>query len=369
MKPNKKGGKKNLPFGRRMLIFLAGVLAFVGLLAMIFCMLCPLVSPDKFVWLSFFGLAFWPILFFNVLMFVILLLLKSRKTVFISIISIALSLPGLQKSFSTKNTNSDEGNVKIMTYNIAMFRSITDNAKSAELVEKDIVEMINSQNPDVVCLQESGRWNDDKAGKFCEKINCKYFFFDNSDIGTEIIFSKYPLEDDDFTDAFNKINYGVAKLVKGGSVGKFYVECVHLKSFMINDDEIAYVTDAKNYIENSETVGKSLVKKLILGFENRTSESKFIVDNLPDRDNPLIICGDFNDTPLSYTYHKMSKTGMSDAFLKAGNGIGKTYCGRLPLLRIDYLWTNDLIVPMTFEVLKFKQSDHYPVVMSFNVTH
>ena len=65
----------------------------------------------------------------------------------------------------------------------------------------------------------------------------------------------------------------------------------------------------------------------------------------------------------------MSKTGMSDAFLKAGNGIGKTYCGRLPLLRIDYLWTNDLIVPMTFEVLKFKQSDHYPVVMSFNVTH
>ena len=97
MKPNKKGGKKNLPFGRRMLIFLAGVLAFVGLLAMIFCMLCPLVSPDKFVWLSFFGLAFWPILFFNVLMFVILLLLKSRKTVFISIISIALSLLGLQK--------------------------------------------------------------------------------------------------------------------------------------------------------------------------------------------------------------------------------------------------------------------------------
>ena len=51
------------------------------------------------------------------------------------------------------------------------------------------------------------------------------------------------------------------------------------------------------------------------------------------------------------------------------NGIGKTYCGRLTLIRIDYLWTNDLIVPMTFEVLKFKQSDHYPVVMSFNVTH
>ena len=58
MKPNKKGGKKNLPFGRRMLIFLAGVLAFVGLLAMIFCMMCPLVSPDKFVWLSFFCLLY-----------------------------------------------------------------------------------------------------------------------------------------------------------------------------------------------------------------------------------------------------------------------------------------------------------------------
>ncbi|MGN0033353.1 MAG: endonuclease/exonuclease/phosphatase family protein [Candidatus Limimorpha sp.] len=364
----KQKGKKRLSFGRRLLIFLAGIFATLGLFGMILCVINPLIAPDKFVWFSFFGLAFWPLLIFNILMFVILFLLKSRRAVFISLIAIAVSIPGFKKSYSAKKSNTDEGNIKIMTYNIAMFHSITDKSKSVELVENDIIEIINSQNPDIVCLQESRHWNDEKACRFCEKINCKYFFY-NANSGTEIIFSKYPLEDDAFTDAFNKINYGVAKLVKGGSVGKFYLECVHLKSFMINNDEIAYVTDARKYIENSETVGKSLMNKLILGFKNRTSESEFIVENLPDKDKPLIICGDFNDTPLSFTYHRMSDSGMTDAFLKAGSGIGKTYCGKLPLLRIDYFWTNDLIVPMTFETLKFKQSDHYPVVMSFNVTH
>ena len=37
---------------------------------------------------------------------------------------------------------------------------------------------------------------------------------------------------------------------------------------------------------------------------------------------PIIICGDFNDTPVSYAYQQLGDN-MIDAFLESGNGIGK----------------------------------------------
>ena len=58
---------------------------------------------------------------------------------------------------------------------------------------------------------------------------------------------------------------------------------------------------------------------------------------------------------------------MKDAFITASRGIGKTYCGPLPLLRIDYFWYNDYIEVVDYKRIKQTTSDHYPLIMTFNI--
>ena len=81
----------------------------------------------------------------------------------------------------------------------------------------------------------------------------------------------------------------------------------------------------------------------------------------------IIICGDFNETPLSYNYRQMQKAGFTDTFTKVGRGIKPTYAGKLPLLRIDYVWANNGIIPLDFNRLRYKGSDHYPVMLDFSI--
>ncbi|MBP5642808.1 MAG: endonuclease/exonuclease/phosphatase family protein [Bacteroidales bacterium] len=366
MAEKEKKKEKRHSFGRRVLIFLVGIFAVVGLLSMFLCAINPILSPNYFVLTSYFGVAFWPIFFFNLLILLILILLKARKAILYPLLALILAIPGFLKSCSVKKAMIDEGNIKIMSYNVAHLRDITDNQRKRASVKEELIEIINEQNPDVICFQEINMREKELNG-FVEKINLNYYHINNDG---NILFSRYPIEDDEFTEQFNEIaELGFAKLIDAGGFGKFYVECVHLQSFSISKEEIEFLRDAKHYVENSETMGKSLISKLKYGFQKRTKDTKLIVGNMPKNGIPIIICGDFNDTPMSYTYHQMRNVGMKDAFLQVGNGIGKTYCGKLPLLRIDYFWYSENIVPMTFTRLKRKISDHYPIIMTFNVSH
>ena len=362
-----KGKKRS--FGRRMLIFLVGIFAVIGLLSSFLCAINPMISPNHFVITSYFGVSFWPIFLFNLLILMALIVLKARKAILYPFLALAIAIPGFLNSYSVKKEHIEPGNIKIMSYNVAYLRDITDNQRNAESVRYDLIDIVKEQNPDILCIQE-GRFRVtnkvDEIADFAKQIGREYCY----SAAGNFMFSKYPIEDDEFTERLNKIDdVGFVKLINAGGLGKFYVECVHLQSFSISKEEIEYLRDAKHYVEYSETVGKSLIFKLKEGFQKRTEDTKTIVGNMPQNGHPIIICGDFNDTPLSYTYHQMRNAGMNDAFLQVGSGLGKTYCGRLPLLRIDYFWHSDDIVPMTFTRVTKKMSDHYPIIMTFNVTH
>jgi len=360
-------GKKS--FLRRLLIFFVDILAVIALIATILCAISPYVSPNFWVWTSFFGLAFWPILFVDIILSLVFLLLKAPKSLIASFLAVVISVPGFMRSYSVEKEGTESGNIKLMSYNLAYFSDITDIKRTKDLVKIDVIQLINNEKPDIVCFQESGAWSDNKADEFGEKIGCKYHCVNRFSHRGNIIFSRFPLEDDEYTEIFNASGAaGFVKLVKAGSRGTFYLQNTHLQSYSITKEEIDYLGDTKKYVENSSK-GKSVVMKLKDGFEARTYDTKAIVSNLPAKNIPLAICGDFNDTPMSFTYQQLKNAGFEDAFLEVGHGVGITYCGKLPMLRIDYFWHGEGIRMLSFNTVKEKMSDHYPIVVTFNVSN
>lgn len=361
----KKEKKRRNTFFQGFGKLIIGICGIVALLSSCLCAVCPLISPSTFVWTAFFGLAFWMIFFANITILIILIFLKSRRTLLIPILALLFSIPGFIKSYSFGEAKNDTATIKVMTYNIGVFRDYKVNSRSVADVKKSLARLVNEQSPDILCLQESGKWPQNRASEFSKMIGYKYYSINTSNGNS--YFSKFPLED---VKTFNNdviSKFADIKKVRINKDKSFYLVNCHFNSFGISSEEIEYINDTKNIVKDKEIYGKSVIKKLTRGFKLRTKSTQVLIDELPDDDMPLIICGDFNDTPLSYTYNQMLKAGLKDAFITASNGIGKTYCGALPLLRIDYFWYNDNIEVIEYKRIKQTTSDHYPLLMSFNI--
>lgn len=372
-RPKGNKGKKRGFFGR-LIVFLLAILAFIGLIAMTMSVLASYVDPQKFVWFSFFGLAFWEIFLYNLLILVLLLLMWSRK-VWISVIAMLIAVPGVYKSFSFGKSQSG-GELRVMTYNVLSFKDQHNPEKTALEVGTEIAKMVKENNPDVLCMQEFDNFipktsRDACISAFGEMTGLPYQYYHTKKYyGGNVIFSRYPLSALDGDTPFaNENEYGAVAKVDARDKGVFYVICVHLVSFQLTHQEITVFSESGNSKEQVEEYGKSIVVKLKNAYEKRSLEVAKMLEDIPHDGTPIIICGDFNDTPLSYTYHQLFKAGFVDGFVKGGRGIGHTYAGKLPLLRIDYVWGNEQIQPMSFKRLKHKGSDHYPVMLDFNVKH
>lgn len=329
------------------------------------CAISPYVNPSTFVWTAFFGLGFWGIFILNLVILIILFSLKARRTLIVPILTLLISIPGFIKSYSFGEKKDDVGQIKVMTYNIGVFRDYKHKSRSVNEVKQSLADFIKEHNPDVICLQESGKWPDNRADEFSKMIGYKYYSF-NPNNGNSY-FSKLPIENP------KEYNNGIIdrfidiKKINIDKENYFYLINCHFNSFGINSQEIEYINDTKNIVKDSDIHGKSLISKLSKGFKLRTKTTGILLDNLPNNEIPFVICGDFNDTPLSYTYNQIRRSGLEDAFITSSKGIGKTYCGPLPLLRIDYFWYNDKIEAIDYKRIKQTTSDHYPLIMTFNV--
>jgi len=96
----------------------------------------------------------------------------------------------------------------------------------------------------------------------------------------------------------------------------------------------------------------------------KTEVVQVVKDYLNRSPYPVIVAGDFNDTPVSYAYRKIRK-GLSDSFVSSGYGAGFTYRGNYPPNRIDYILYDNKLTSVNFEIIKVKYSDHYPIIAWF----
>jgi endonuclease/exonuclease/phosphatase family metal-dependent hydrolase len=86
---------------------------------------------------------------------------------------------------------------------------------------------------------------------------------------------------------------------------------------------------------------------------------------------PLVVCGDFNATPLSPVYRSLEK-GLHDAQVEAGRTAG-TWPSQFPFLRIDHLFVSPDLPVISCRVasdsLARLASDHLPVVAEIELGH
>jgi len=135
---------------------------------------------------------------------------------------------------------------------------------------------------------------------------------------------------------------------------------VHLQSYQIDPRKYEIidspVIDEKKDLREIREIGGKLKR----AFQIRAEQVREIQKVIDKTHYPIIICGDFNDTPVSYTYQQM-RGNLNDAFVSSGSGFGRTYIGKLPSFRIDNIFHSDKYKSYNFHAYDFRASDHLPV--------
>ena len=137
---------------------------------------------------------------------------------------------------------------------------------------------------------------------------------------------------------------------------------LHLASISFGKNEYKLIDNiSKTSISDPDLDrSKSIFRRLKKGFLVRAGQAELVKAHMAGCKYKIILCGDFNDTPSSYAYHLLSGN-LKDAFGQSGRGIGKTYHGKLPFLRIDYILHDKSFNSNNYGIYPESLTDHYPV--------
>lgn len=349
------------------------IATIVCLSGLLLAYLCPFIHPGTFWLLPFFGLAY-PIIFLLTLVFLIIWILVRSKWTFVILIVILiggkLHFRLLATSENPENKPSIEETLHVMSYNVRLF-DLYNWTMSEKYENRDsIFNYLKTENPDFVCFQEF--YHQDKPTNFptrdaiCSFLQIKDYHERYShklkgrqNFGVAML-SKYPMilkGDVAFTDDdHNDDNYCIyADIVKGNDTFRIYN--VHLQSIKFKQDDYAIFGEKNDHADFKKSNIRMLLDKLRIAFPKRAEQAKTVMNHINTSPYPVIICGDFNDTPLSYTYNQFNKS-MIDAFRNCSSGIGPTYIGKVPAGRIDYIFHSQNLNSMDFKIQKGEFSDH-----------
>jgi endonuclease/exonuclease/phosphatase family metal-dependent hydrolase len=329
--------------------------------------LSPWVHPGRFGWLTFFGTAFpWWVLL-NLLMAGFWLVRWSRYAIY-HIVMLAAGWTYITCFWGLNGLGSlpalPEQHVTIATHNLGgMFRYTKGDLATAVARKAALYAdfLKKNGNPDILCTQETRA---DFYKELATLMDYKHVF--NLKKGT-VILSRLPLEaggDIPFGDTHNSTLWVQAILPDGQTVRLYNV---HLQSNKVTND-------AERVIENGQLDDQGTWRK-ILGMLRRVDGATHVRTDQAERlrkhmlacPHPVVVCGDFNDTPNSYVYRHVSE-GLTDTYQAVGRGVGTTFAGVLPMLRIDYVLTDPKFRPVRCVIERNNEwSDHYPVVVTLGL--
>ena len=338
--------------------YIIGVLLIISIIAFHF-------KPATF---SFFAITalFFPLLW--IIEALLLLLLIFKHNFKLVVISIIILLSGLYQvslllNFSDNNSSGLSHNkIKLISFNAG-------NADTINPYEsrKQCFDNKSFLDADIVCLQEFKPTDDSNIvllESFNNKISVDYYGMLNRDSSGLSIYTDYKILDFGFLKQKAEDTYAFWCLIKAQEDTINLIN-VQLQSIRLEDDELESMTSMDNIIRLPFKIF-TIYPKLKRGFEWREEQVEKLIELVSNSKYPVILCGDFNDPPSSYTYNKLSGL-LTDAYLEKGNGFGFTYAGRLPFLRIDYVMVSGKVDILSYQKINITHSDHYPLSVSFSV--
>ena len=303
------------------------------LLLLLVSYIVPKVNPEFFWYISLLGIIFPLLLILNTL-FAVYWIISWKKYFWANVVIITLGLSHIDKIVANQKNQIDfeelselQNNKKhqfdqlinIMTYNVRLFNQ-NENLND-DKIENKILDMVKEEKPDILCFQEFNLT--EKTKEIFNLFNYKR----NNDNKLQIL-----------------TNY---KVLKSGYIQSKNI-CIY-NDIVLNDTIRIYNIHLQS----------NWVKTMKYSYQKRVNEAIKIKKHINKSPYPVIICGDFNDTPISYTYSQL-KNGLLDSFEESGIGIGNSYVS-IPTLRIDYILHSKEYKSYNYKKNKYKLSDHYPI--------
>jgi endonuclease/exonuclease/phosphatase family metal-dependent hydrolase len=334
--------------------------------------LAPYVSPAVFWPLAFFGLA-QPVFVLLNLIFLTWWIIRKRRQAFYSLAILLCSIPGDLKEFHVDFSGPVKSGNQffVMSYNVKLFDLY--NWTGNKQTRNKMFTMLKENPCGIVCLQEffnqdSGAFrNLDSLKKLLQLPNAHAEYtitLHKTDHWGVVTLTKYPIVNSGkivFNNRNNNICIYTDMLINGDTVRVYNM---HLQSISFGYadykfiDQVASGEEADSEVESS----KNILRRMKRAYIKRARQAESIAEHIAACPYPVIVCGDFNDTPVSYSYKTISE-GLEDAFLEKGSGFGKSFVNPLPVPRIDYILHSPKFRAIDFEIIREKNlSDHYPVV-------
>lgn len=322
--------------------------------------------PPNVIWLAgFFALLIPVFLATHFVFLVYWLLFQKYNYSLYSFLGLLIALPFILRTFNWNVDDTATSNFSVLSYNTKIFNAYQSDAEGK--ATQDVVKWLCNDDSDIKCFQEFYHWQDskilntiDQLGKK-EKYNAHFQRAYTNDVGGLVgmaIFSKYPIIKKGNIKVREKYSYGAIFTDILFKKDTIRIYNVHLKSMSI-DTEALKDTDnlKKNYFD--------LFRRLKNGFVERARQVKLIRQDIEKCPHKVILCGDLNDLPYSYTYHQLSQV-LDNAFEQGGKGFGFTFNSWLFFLRIDnQFFSNQIQIKDCQTIRSIQYSDHFPIKANY----
>lgn len=355
-------------FVRKTFFLINLILAFL----LIISSLSVYINPIKAWPFAFFGLVY-PFLLLANIAFVIFWMILRKRNFLLSLIVILLTWNQLVKfiqiDFRNKNAPEELVFARILSYNVRLFNYYQWLHKKT--IPDDIFRFIRGEKADIICMQEFLAVNNTNLSLSAIKknlpnnpyshVNYSHKASKNRGLGVAT-FSKFPIIGKgsiNFGDSPNAVIFSDIKT----KTDTIRIYNCHLQSTKLRTDDYNLIDSILfNYDAKHITGVKNLTGRLRSAYKERARQADELAAHIKRSPYPVIVCGDFNDTPVSYTYYRIKKSlNLKDAYLESGKGLGNTYFGHFPHFRIDYIFHDAKFKTNNFQSKSVKYSDHYPI--------
>ncbi len=356
------------------------VLTCAVAVAMILAYYAPYVNPNTVYWFAFFGLAA-PFIYIGNALLMLYWTVRWRSIAWLSLAIFVLGFghvgkyfrPQLSKTYEQTSKNEqtrEKGTIRILSYNVDGFWGNTIGEPESKM--REIAEYIRGKDPDIVCMQDYEVNHINRRvvlDSLLESLKYQAIYFtktggDNVGWGVAV-YSKYPIVNKDYIDFPESRNSAMwADIAVRKDTIRIFNN--HLQTTEIDEGDREFLRTEPLFDTSRNDKAREIVRKLNRNFKKRAGQADSMALRIHDGTPRVIVCGDFNDTPMSYTYHRM-RGDFVDAFKSKGRGVVFTYRRLMGVLRIDYLFHSKDFETVSYHSEQPEWSDHNPVVVDLRL--